>query len=182
MSPYQHISFNELDPSCLTEFITGRYHAQVRSLGPILATQLARVREMDSSMKQELQAVSGLFQRLIDDLSSHLRKEEFVLFPYIKQRMSESVQSMPLLNSVLQQMRREHRQYTDTMSQIRKLTNNYTAPDDACVQIRLCLAVLNEFELDLVEHIYLENNILFPKLLQFESSEKVQEVSTDPHA
>jgi len=182
MSPYQHISFNELDPSCLTEFITGRYHAQARSLGPILAAQLARVREMDSSMKQELQAVSGLFQRLIDDLSSHLRKEEFVLFPYIKQRMSESVQSMPLLNSVLQQMRREHRQYTDTMSQIRKLTNNYTAPDDACVQIRLCLAVLNEFEHDLVEHIYLENNILFPKLLQFESSEKVQEVSTDPHA
>ncbi len=182
MIPYQHISFNELDPPCLTEFITGRYHAQVRSLGPILAAQLARVREMDSSMKQELQAVSGLFQRLVDDLSSHLRKEEFVLFPYIKQRMSESVQSMPLLNSVLQQMRREHRQYTDTMSQIRKLTNNYTAPDDACVQIRLCLAVLNEFEYDLTEHIYLENNILFPKLLQFENSQLVQEVSTDPHA
>ncbi len=182
MSPYQHISFNELDPSCLTEFITGRYHAQVRSLGPILATQLARVREMDSSMKQELQAVSGLFQRLVDDLSSHLRKEEFVLFPYISQRMSESVQSMPLLNSVLQQMRREHRQYTDTMAQIRKLTNNFTAPDDACVQIRLCLAVLNEFEYDLMQHIYLENNILFPKLLQIEDTNKVQEDSTDPHA
>ena len=182
MNPYQHISFNELDPACITEFITGRYHAQVRSLGPILVTQLARIREMDSSMKQELQAVSGLFQRLIDDLSSHLRKEEFVLFPYINQRMSGSAQSMPLLNSVLQQMRREHRQYTDTMSQIRKLTNNYTAPDDACVQIRLCLAVLNEFEYDLVDHIYLENNILFPKLLQIEDTESEIEVSRDPHA
>jgi regulator of cell morphogenesis and NO signaling len=137
---------------------------------------------MDSSMKQELQAVSGLFQRLIDDLSSHLRKEEFVLFPYIKQRISESVPSMPLLNSVLQQMRREHRQYTDTMSQIRKLTNNYTAPDDACIQIRLCLAVLNEFEYDLVEHIYLENNILFPKLLQIEDADNSDVDSTDPLA
>jgi len=182
MSPYQHISFNELDPSCLTEFITGRYHAQVRSLGPILAAQLNRVRELDSSMKQELLAVSGLFQRLIDDLSSHLRKEEYVLFPYIKQRSSDTIQSMPLLNSVLQQMRREHRQYTDTMAQIRKLTNNFTAPDDACVQIRLCLAVLNEFEYDLMQHIYLENNILFPKLLMIEDSHKGQEVSTDPHA
>lgn len=43
-------------------------------------------------------------------------------------------------------------------------------------------AVLRKFENDLVEHIYLKNNILFPKLLQFKTSKIVQEVTTDPHA
>jgi regulator of cell morphogenesis and NO signaling len=77
---------------------------------------------------------------------------------------------MPLLSSVLQQMRRDHRSYADTMSQIRRLTNNYTAPDDACNMTRLCLAELQEFEYDMMQHIYLENNILFPKLLRIEDS------------
>jgi regulator of cell morphogenesis and NO signaling len=174
---YQHIAFNQLEPPCIAEFITSRYHAQIRSLGPVLATQLTKLREKDSSFKQELTAISGLFQRLMDDISSHMRKEEFVLFPYIKERSREQadlVQSMPLLNSVLQQMRREHRQYSDTMAQIRRLTNNFTPPDDACPQTRLCLAVLNEFESDLLENIYLENNILFPKLIEIEEDLKTQ--------
>lgn len=168
---YQHIAFNQLEPHCIAEFITSRYHAQLRSLGPLLATQLSKLREENSSFRQEMTAISGLFQRLLDDLSSHMRKEEFVLFPYVKERSREQgdfVQSMPLLNSVLQQMRREHRQFTDTMSQIRRLSNNFTPSEDACSQTRLCLAVLNEFESDLLDNIYLENNILFPKLIEME--------------
>ena len=174
---YQHIAFNQLEPPCIAEFITSRYHAQLRSLGPILANQLNRLRDKDSSFKQELTAISGLFQRLMDDLSSHMRKEEFVLFPYIKERSREQadfVQSMPLLNSVLQQMRREHRQFTDTMSQIRRLSNNFTPSEDSCTQTRLCLAVLNEFESDLLDNIYLENNILFPKLVEMEQDLSLQ--------
>lgn len=175
MSSYQHISFNDLDPATLAEFITGRYHTQTRSLGLLIISQLTVIRDCSCSMKQELQAISGLFQRLVDDVSSHLRKEEFVLFPYVKQTTCGSAtavqsQRMPLLSSVLQQMRRDHRSYADTMSQIRRLTNNYTAPDDACNMTRLCLAELQEFEYDMMQHIYLENNILFPKLLRIEDS------------
>jgi len=175
MSSYQHISFNDLEPATLAEFITGRYHTQTRSLGLLIISQLAVIRDCNCSMKQELQAISGLFQRLVDDVSSHLRKEEFVLFPYVKQttcvpETAEHIQRMPLLSSVLQQMRRDHRSYADTMAQIRRLTNNFTAPDDACSMTRLCLAELQEFEYDMLQHIYLENNILFPKLLRIEDS------------
>lgn len=173
MSPYQHITFNVLDPTIIVEFITGKYHPQVRGLGLMIVNQLQKLRESEGSMKNELQAISGLFERLMDDLSTHLRKEEFVLFPYIHQfsnseHEADAIQHIPLMQSVLQQMRREHKQHAETMSQIRRLTNNYTATDDCSSLAKLCLAELQEFEQNLNEHIYLENNILYPMIMDLE--------------
>lgn len=173
MSPYQHIAFNVLDPTSIVEFITGKYHPQVRGLGLMIVNQLQKLRENEGSMKNELQAISGLFERLMDDLSTHLRKEEFVLFPYIHQfthaaQETEAVQHIPLMQSVLQQMRREHKQHAETMGQIRRLTNNFTATEDCSSLAKLCLAELQEFEQNLNEHIYLENNILYPMIMDLD--------------
>jgi regulator of cell morphogenesis and NO signaling len=51
---------------------------------------------------------------------------------------------------------------------IASLTNNYTAPADACGSYRLLLQMLQQFETDLHTHIHVENNIIFPRAIELE--------------
>ncbi|HEU4608475.1 MAG TPA: hemerythrin domain-containing protein, partial [Chitinophagaceae bacterium] len=51
---------------------------------------------------------------------------------------------------------------------LRKLTQNYSLPEDACNSYRYLFDKMKEFENDLFTHIHLENNILFPKAIAIE--------------
>jgi regulator of cell morphogenesis and NO signaling len=51
---------------------------------------------------------------------------------------------------------------------MRELTNNYTPPDKACLTHKVTFAKMKELDDDLVRHIHLENNILFPKAIAME--------------
>lgn len=60
-------------------------------------------------------------------------------------------------------MQAEHESGGDHFKEIAILSNQYTAPPEACNTYRVLYAKLKEFEDDLHTHIHLENNILFPK-------------------
>ena len=53
---------------------------------------------------------------------------------------------------------------------IRSLSSGYATPDDACTTYRITYQELEQFELDLHNHVHLENNILFPKAIVLEQS------------
>ena len=63
-------------------------------------------------------------------------------------------------------MEQEHENAGELLAQIRDLTNNYDLPKDACTTYKLTFAALQAFEIDLHQHIHLENNILFPKTIK----------------
>ena len=67
-------------------------------------------------------------------------------------------------------MEAEHDRAGDIFKEIRRLSNNYTPPAEACNTFKALYALLNEFETDLHQHVHLENNILFPKVIQLELS------------
>jgi regulator of cell morphogenesis and NO signaling len=60
-------------------------------------------------------------------------------------------------------MEHEHETVGNLMLEIRKLSNDFTPPSNACTTYKLSYNELREFEQDLHQHIHLENNILFPK-------------------
>jgi len=62
----------------------------------------------------------------------------------------------------------EHETAGGGMSEIRKLSNNFTPPTDACETYKISFKELKEFEEDLHRHVHLENNILFPKAIDLE--------------
>jgi regulator of cell morphogenesis and NO signaling len=49
------------------------------------------------------------------------------------------------------------------MAEIRKFSNDYTPPADACRTYQILYQNLEGFEKDLHKHVHLENNILFRK-------------------
>jgi regulator of cell morphogenesis and NO signaling len=89
----------------------------------------------------------------------HLAKEECILFPIILagrgSMASRSIQVMEL----------EHEDHTESLRLIRGLTADFTPPQDACFTWRALYRRLAVFEEELIEHIRLENNVLFPRAL-----------------
>ena len=106
-------------------------------------------------------------------MEGHMKKVELVLFPRIKelQKLADNENAQLQLNiSYLQSpitvMEQEHDHAGNLLKEIRMLSNDYFPPQDACTTYRLSFAALKAFELDLHQHVHLENNILFPKAIE----------------
>jgi regulator of cell morphogenesis and NO signaling len=50
------------------------------------------------------------------------------------------------------------------------LTSDYTAPAGSCNSFNALYEALREFEMDLHQHVHLENNVLFPRAVEMESA------------
>ena len=92
-------------------------------------------------------------------LQMHMQKEEQILFPMLRSGRG-GMAAMPI-----QVMEEEHRDVGHDLARTRELTNQFTPPEEACNTWRALFLGLQEFERDLMEHIHLENNVLFPKAL-----------------
>jgi regulator of cell morphogenesis and NO signaling len=119
--------------------------------------------------------VRRCFEALEADLMPHLIKEERILFPYIV--ALESGQSpASCFGSVanpVRMMEMEHQAVKKLLEQLRQLTANYRpAPEDNS-NISALYAALAALDSDLVEHIHLEGDVLFPQALELEKNTSV---------
>jgi regulator of cell morphogenesis and NO signaling len=118
-----------------------------------------------------------LFSDLRDELESHLMKEEQILFPAIKaiDAFCSGRGPLPVVHcgSVaypIRQMEVEHDGAGNALAEMRRLTDGYRLPEDACPTFAALYEALPELEDDLHQHIHLENNILFPASIRQEQS------------
>jgi regulator of cell morphogenesis and NO signaling len=63
-------------------------------------------------------------------------------------------------------MEGEHDEHGRNLTRIRALTNNLTPPAEACATWRALYLRLGTLEAELMDHIHLENNVLFPRALR----------------
>ncbi|HVZ57558.1 MAG TPA: iron-sulfur cluster repair di-iron protein [Chitinophagaceae bacterium] len=175
LSSQESLHYNEWDPAFLADFIVNNHHAYVKkSVVPLneLATKVARVHGQEHP---ETRAIAELVGRVTSELSSHMVKEEQVLFPYIKQLTRRAEAGEPagtvLFGSVqnpVQVMEDEHEQVGRDMARMKELSGGFAIPEGACASFTLLYKWLSEFEEDLTRHVHLENNILFPKAIELE--------------
>ena len=166
----------KLDQQALVDHIISTHHVFTRYELARLARLIEKVVSVHGVRHRELFKVQEIFLRLYDDLTPHLLKEENVLFPYIIE-MAKAVQrgsrcESPCFGTVqnpVRMMSVEHETAGELLSQLRKLTSNYTVPADGCISYQTLYRALADFETDLHEHIHLENNILFPRAVQMEA-------------
>ena len=89
----------------------------------------------------------------------HLAKEEQILFPLIRAGRG------PLAGGPIHVMEAEHEDHRENLERTRRLAGNLVAPPEACATWRaLCLGLV-DLERELMEHIHLENNVLFRRAL-----------------
>lgn len=159
----------------LTDYIEKTHHRYVEKKIPEITPFLQKVVSVHSGSHPELIEVEQLFFDSTKDLSAHMKKEELMLFPYIrllvKAQLSDGKKPQTGIGSAatyIEQMEQEHTAEGERFRRISELTGNYTPPEDACNTYRVTLSLLKEFEEDLHRHIHLENNILFPRSIQLE--------------
>lgn len=159
----------------LAEHIVTKHHAYVRQEIPRLEKLLTKVVAVHGQNHPELAKVQGCFGSIAAELTSHMMKEEMVLFPYINELESATAAGRPAprpafgtIRNPIRMMEMEHEAAGDILEQIKTLTSSYTPPEEACFSYRTLFAALKDFETDLHQHIHLENNILFPRAEQLE--------------
>jgi regulator of cell morphogenesis and NO signaling len=103
--------------------------------------------------------LSSMLQEIYDDLQDHMLKEEQILFPLIKNGQGHNA-GMPI-----KVMRSEHDLHGENLNKLKDLAFNFSAPEGACGTWRALYSGLKQLELELKEHINLENNLLFIQAL-----------------
>jgi regulator of cell morphogenesis and NO signaling len=155
----------------LADHIVNTHHAYVKNELPLILGYLQKVASKHGERHPELYKIFELFAAVKEEMELHMQKEERILFPRIGEterlvadHATLSINKNFLAAPVLM-MEQEHDHAGSMMAEIRKLSNNYVPPADACTTYRLSFSALQAFEMDLHRHVHLENNILFPKAL-----------------
>ena len=159
----------------LADYIEKKHHRYVEEKIPVLKQYLEKISQVHGARHPELLEIATLFNGSAGELTAHMKKEEFILFPYVrkivKTRQTGEHPGEPHFGSAknpIHVMMQEHDNEGERFRKISGLSNNYTAPEDACNTYKVAYAILKEFEDDLHLHIHLENNILFPKTIEME--------------
>jgi regulator of cell morphogenesis and NO signaling len=168
------IPYSDWELGFLADYIVNTHHSYVRKNLPDIRTYALKVMRVHGSRHPELKPVYELVEQINAELIAHMNIEERVLFPYIKAlalvgQGGRLTEELPFTaESPILKMEAEHETVGKAMESIRKLTNDYSLPEDACASYSLLYRMLDEFEEDLHLHVHLENNILFPKTLELE--------------
>ncbi|QKJ88804.1 Iron-sulfur cluster repair di-iron protein [Paramixta manurensis] len=149
----------------LTELIAHilvRFHQRHREQLPELILMAEKVERVHGEKAACPKGLSRVLNQVYQHLSDHMMKEERVLFPLIEQ--GQGAQAAGPISV----MEFEHNEAGEQLEVIKMLTNNLTPPAGACTTWRALYSGTSEFIEDLMQHIHLENNLLFPRALRGE--------------
>ena len=156
----------------LADYVEKKHHRYVDGKILEITPFLEKIVRVHGDHHPELLEVEALFKESAGELTVHMKKEEFILFPYIrkmvKTRTPVQAPFGPVQNPI-EAMMHDHDGEGERFRKIAGLTQEYTPPADACNTYRVTLAMFKEFEEDLHHHIHLENNILFPGAIRLEA-------------
>jgi len=136
-----------------------RYHDRHREQLPELIYQATKVERVHADKPNVPKGLTKYLTMLHEELSSHMMKEEQILFPMIKQGMGSHA------TGPITVMESEHDEAGELLEVIKHTTNNVTPPPEACTTWKAMYNGINELIDDLMNHISLENNVLFPRAL-----------------
>jgi regulator of cell morphogenesis and NO signaling len=160
-------NFNEWDPGFLCDYIINTHHKYVLKTLPELVFYTSKLAEVHGERHVELKEIADLFLQVNNELLQHLESEEQVFFPSVKEFMASGSQlSKETILSEIRHLSSEHEFAGGAIDRINGMTNGYIVPSDGCNTYIVAFKMLQSFEDDLHIHVHLENNVLFPKLLE----------------
>jgi regulator of cell morphogenesis and NO signaling len=144
---------------------------EIARLGPLFD----KVYSVHGEHHPELFGLRATFQALAQEVTTHMMKEEMVLFPYMEKMEESVIQREPILpppfgtvQNPVTMMMHEHDSAGNALRTMHQQSANYTPPADACISYQTLYKALSDLESDLHQHIHLENNVLFPRAVQME--------------
>lgn len=154
---------DEMTVDSLIHHILARYHEVHRTQLPELIRMARRVEAVHQANPDVPAGLADLLETLHEDLQEHMEKEEEVLFPMLR------TGGHPFVGQPIGVMRAEHTSHGEALDRLNALTNDATPPVGACNTWRALYTGIAQLNDDLMNHMHLENNVLFPV---FETAQK----------
>lgn len=170
------LDFDSWDIDFLVDYIYNVHHRYLKKALSEAREQVNKFLDEHRTKFPELAELETIMDQFMKEIPPHMKQEEEIFFPYIKQihhahRHRESYARLlirTLRKPIEEVMLKEHEATGSNLHRLRKITNNYIPPEKACITHKVTFAKLNELDKDLVQHIHLESNILFPKAIKME--------------
>ena len=165
--------FRSLHPNEIIHFFSAKDHQQLRQSCRLSSALLAEIALAEEKELPLLKDVFPLFELLQELILVHLSKEEKMVFPYALHLLSKSNEItfrpdkllVGLLKSPMEAINREHVRILALLSQLRGYMKNYCFSEDYSEKMRLLCTELFILEQSMMWHFYIQENVLYPKLL-----------------
>jgi regulator of cell morphogenesis and NO signaling len=148
------------EPLPLIDHILERYHETHRRELTELIVMARRVEAVHAGHPELPRGLARMLEHAAEALEEHMQKEERILFPMIRAGLG-SVAVGPITV-----MRHEHVEHGERLRQLELLTHGHVPPADACTTWQALYAGTSKLVDDVMQHIHLENNVLFPQFTQ----------------
>ena len=170
------LPFNEWSIDFLADYIVHVHHHYLKNQLPEIKMLLLKFADEHRKKYPYINDLEKIFLSLYNELLPHLQQEEEIIFPYIRQIAhafdgGESYGSLlvkTLRKPIEEAMNHEHTSVNLATKKMRELTHDYTTPAQACVSHKVVFLKLKELDNELMQHMHLENNILFPRAIEME--------------
>ena len=170
------LPFHQWSIDFLADYIVNVHHSFLKLNLPPLESLLEHFTNEHEKKFPYFLTIQAQFRQLQKDAMPHLKHEEEVIFPYIKQVAHAYQDKDSLAGLLVKTLRKpvarlldqEHELFSVTLLKFRELTDNYTPPEKACSSHQVVLSKLKELDADLAQHIFLETGILFPRIIAME--------------
>lgn len=161
----------------MADYVEKKHHRYVTQQIPVIEAYLDKIVRVHGGNHPELATVREIFQETAGELTMHMKKEELMLFPYIRKMVLAKISGRKLdpppfgsISNPVNAMLADHEMEGARSAKLRALTNGFQTPADGCNTYRLTWRLLEDFEKDLHQHIHIENNILFPRAIELETT------------
>lgn len=172
----ESINFDGWPLDLLVDYIEKKHHRYVESTIPVIKQYLKKLAAVHGTEAPELHEIKSIFEVSSGNLAQHMKKEELMLFPWIKRLVKAKMlgenldaNSFGKIKTIVANMEAEHELEGEHFRSLEQLSNNFTPPEWGCNTFHVGMKMLKEFQDDLHLHIHLENNILFPKAIELET-------------
>lgn len=154
-----HTSWNSKPILELVDFIESHYHGRLRKDLPELIAMAEKVERVHAEKPTCPHGLATHLSAVRLSVLEHLAKEEEILFPMIRSGCRGETAGP------IRVMEQEHEEHGRNLARLRELAADFNVPPEACTTWKALYLRLGRLADELMEHIHLENNVLFPRVL-----------------
>ena len=165
------IAFNKWPLDLVLDYVLKLHHRLIREHGPRLQALVLQL----SFDECRLKPVAAAYNKSLTQLTRHLLTEERELFPYLYQ-LSEAERMHRHISAIhggsvshpIKRIKQEHEEAFNNLLEVYEKANSYNPPADASEEYINVLKELRIYHNNLLEHMYLEDDLLFPRAYELE--------------
>jgi regulator of cell morphogenesis and NO signaling len=176
------ISIVDLEPfpiNLTIEYLQQTHHSYIKFKLPYLVQTISDLAKGACKNYKQVKEMKILFPEFVANFEKHIKLEEDILFPYIKQLPLIASGELDLYKSKLlldhhsiANMAEKHENDDDELFEFDVITDNYKINKNHNVEYRVIIEELKQFKKDLAIHAEIEEKLLLPKAIELEKKAK----------